>query len=100
MRPANIFLQQSQALCGILAAHHRDVRAVATTSVFRSGLHYEIKAFYIERPSRFAGVVMSDLLPSLVLVGASAGIATVLGTLVWCWVKWSQPRRQKQYRKY
>jgi hypothetical protein len=43
---------------------------------------------------------MSDLLPSLVLVGASAGIATVLGTLVWCWVKWSQPRRQKQYRKY
>jgi hypothetical protein len=42
---------------------------------------------------------MSELLPSLVLVVAAAGIATVLGTLVWCWVKWSQPRRLKQRRR-
>jgi len=43
---------------------------------------------------------MNDLFPSLVLVGASVGIATLLGTVVWCWMKWAQPRRQKHYRKY
>jgi len=42
---------------------------------------------------------MSELLPSLVLVGASVGVATVFGTLVWCWMKLSL-RRRKQYRRF
>jgi hypothetical protein len=42
---------------------------------------------------------MNELLPSVLLVAASLGIATVLSTIVWCWVKWSG-RNQKQYRRW
>jgi len=42
---------------------------------------------------------MNELLPPLALVGASLGIATVLGALVWCWMKLSL-RYRKQYRRF
>ena len=40
-----------------------------------------------------------ELFSSLALVGASFGIVTLLGTLVWCWVKLSQ-RYRKYYRSW
>ena len=42
---------------------------------------------------------MTDLIDSLVLVGASVGIATVLGTLVWYWVRLSR-RYRKHYPRW
>jgi hypothetical protein len=42
---------------------------------------------------------MNDLLQSLALVGASIGIATVLGTLVWYWLKLLR-RYHKQYPRF
>ena len=42
---------------------------------------------------------MNELLPSMILVGASLVVTTVLGTLVWCWLKLS-PSYRKRYRRW
>jgi hypothetical protein len=42
---------------------------------------------------------MVDLLAGLVLVGASFGVAAVLGSLVWCWMKLS-PRYRKSSSRW
>jgi hypothetical protein len=42
---------------------------------------------------------MSELISSLALVGASLGIATALGALVWIWVKFSL-RNRNPYRRF
>ena len=39
---------------------------------------------------------MTDLLVALMLVGASVGLVTVTGALVWCWVK----RPRMRYSKF
>ena len=40
-----------------------------------------------------------EILGSLALVGASFGMVAVLGTLVWCWMKFSRIYR-KNYQNF